>query len=45
MTEGFVGVLLFNKALTNGFVKQKTTPEGMTRLAYGEERERPNTER
>ena len=41
MTEGFVGVLLFNKALTNGFAKQKTTPEGMTRLAVGEAWERP----
>mgnify|MGYP006197292589 FL=1 len=41
MTEGFVGVLLYGKALINGFAIQKTTPEGMTRLAVGEEWERP----
>jgi hypothetical protein len=41
MTEGFVGVLLYGKALIYGFTIQKTTPEGMTRLAVGGEWERP----
>ena len=41
MTEGFVGVLLYGKALINGFAVQKTTPEGMTRLDVGEAWERP----